>query len=81
MNMYGLALALSYTWRHEEAIAWFKNAFRLDPIPLPLYIFGLGESYFNAKRYGEALAEFKRVLERAKKGEYNISGERSNGSC
>ena len=61
-TMYGLAITLFLVGRHEEAIALFKKAFRLDPIPPALYIWLLGGAYFCAERYEEALAEYKRAL-------------------
>jgi len=67
-NMYGLAYTLWVVGRHEESIAWFKKAFRLDPSPPALYIRMLGIAYFNAERYEEALTEYKRAL---RKGGFN----------
>jgi len=67
-NMYGFAYTLWVVGRHEESIALFKKAFRLDPNPPALYIRMLGIAYFNAERYEEALTEYKRAL---RKGGFN----------
>jgi len=61
-TMYGLAYTLFIVGRHEESIALFKKAFRLDPLPPAMYIWLLGNAYFLAERYEEALAEYKRAL-------------------
>ncbi len=68
-TMYGLAYHLSAVGRHEEAIALIKKTFRLDPIPPAMYIWILGNCYFLAEQYDEALAEYKRVLDR--RGEFS----------
>jgi len=69
MNMYGLAMYQTLAGRPEEAIVWYEKAFRLDPIPPAAYITALGYNYFLAERYEDALALYKRALDR--KGEYN----------
>jgi adenylate cyclase len=68
---YHLADALMKSGRPEEAIALFKKAIRLDPIPLSFVIWGLGSAYFDSGRYEDALTEFKRLLYLSKKGEFN----------
>jgi tetratricopeptide (TPR) repeat protein len=69
--MYDLALNLKNAGRHAESIAWWEKAFRLDPFP-PVYSHhGAGNSYFLAERYADALTQYKRLLDRVKKGEYN----------
>jgi adenylate cyclase len=70
-NMWALANALKFAGRPEEAIAWYKKAFRLDPITSPGDHIHLGMAYFMAEQFENALAEFKRVLEHSKKGEFN----------
>jgi TolB-like protein/class 3 adenylate cyclase/Tfp pilus assembly protein PilF len=70
-NMYSLAFNLKNAGRHEESIAWWEKAFRLDPIPPAYSLTGSGNSYFLAKRYADALTQYKRLLDRVKKGEYN----------
>jgi tetratricopeptide (TPR) repeat protein len=69
LNMYHLAHYLRTAGRHEESIALFEKAFRLDPIPPVLYIVRSGMSYFMAEHYEVALAQFQRALER--KSEFN----------
>jgi adenylate cyclase len=71
MTMYRLANNLRFAGRHEESIAWYEKAMRLDPIPPAMYLHAAGISYFMAQRYEEALAVYKRVLDRANMGEYN----------
>jgi adenylate cyclase len=70
-NMYSLALNLKNAGRHEESISWWEKAFRLDPIPPAYSLHGAGNSYFLAERYTDALTQYKRLLDRVKKGEYN----------
>ena len=43
-----------------------------DPIPPTIVEHNLGLAYFGAKRYKDAIMIFKNVLERAKKGEFNL---------
>jgi adenylate cyclase len=68
---YHLANALLLSGRPEEAIALFKKALRLDPIPMAWVIWDLGAAYFNSGQYEDTLTEFKRLLDRSKKGEFN----------
>jgi adenylate cyclase len=70
-NMYSLALNLKNAGRHEESIAWWEKAFRLDPIPPAYSLHGAGNSYFLEERYTDALTQYKRLLDRVNKGEYN----------
>jgi tetratricopeptide (TPR) repeat protein len=70
-NMYSLAFNLKNAGRHEESISWWEKAFRLDPIPPAYSLQGAGNSYFLAERYADALTQYKRLLDRVKKGEYN----------
>jgi tetratricopeptide (TPR) repeat protein len=44
--------------RHDEAIAEMKTAIELDPLSIPIQSF-LGRIYFWARRYDQALAQFK----------------------
>ncbi|MBC8176252.1 MAG: tetratricopeptide repeat protein [Deltaproteobacteria bacterium] len=62
LTVYGLAYLLLLSGRPEEAIAMMRKAFRLDPFPPAMYIFVSGNCYFNAHRYEEALAEYRRAL-------------------
>jgi adenylate cyclase len=68
---YHLADALNSSGRPEESIALFKKAIRLDPIPMAWVIWSLGSAYFDSGRYEDALTEFKRLLDRSEKGEFN----------
>jgi adenylate cyclase len=68
---YHLANTLLFSGRPEEAIALFKKALRLDPIPFAWVIWDLGLAYFHAGQYEDALTEFNRLLDRSKKGEFN----------
>jgi adenylate cyclase len=70
-NMYSLAFNLKNAGRHEESISWWEKAWRLDPIPPAYSLTGAGNSYFLAERYADALTQYKRLLDRVKKGEYN----------
>jgi adenylate cyclase len=69
----GLADVLNYAARPEEAIVYAKRAMRLEPY-YPAWFQGnvLAISYDQAGRYEEALEVYKKVLERAVKGEYPI---------
>ena len=73
-----MAEALYLYGRPEEAIALFKKALRLDPIPMAWVIWDLGAAYFNAGRYEDALTEFNRLLDRSNKGEFNPEFARRN---
>jgi tetratricopeptide (TPR) repeat protein len=44
----------------------------LDPFPPVYTLHGAGNSYFLAERYADALTQYKRLLDRAKKGEFNL---------
>jgi len=59
-----LGMTLNYVGRREEAIALLNKAIRLNPIPPNWYSFTLGEAYFLAGQYEEAVAAYKRVLHR-----------------
>jgi len=60
-----LAFTLRNAGRHEEAIALFKKAIRLNPIPPPWYLFSCGFSHFILSQYQEATVAFKKVLQRS----------------
>jgi len=59
-----LAFTLRHAGRPEEAIALFKKAIRLNPIPPVWYLWGLGFSHFMLGQYEEAIAEFRKALHR-----------------
>ena len=78
MTMFGVAINLDKVGRHEESVAWFEKILRLDPYPPVYFLVDSGVAYFMAERYEDALAQFKRVLERAKEGEYNLKSAHRN---
>jgi tetratricopeptide (TPR) repeat protein len=51
--------------RFDEAIAYLKRAIRLNPFPPYYYYFHLGRCYLRTGKYEYALAEFKKMLQRA----------------
>jgi adenylate cyclase len=59
------AYSLEYAERPEEAIEFYGKAIRFDPIPPNWFLRGLGRSYRGAGRYEEAIATFKKVLQRS----------------
>jgi adenylate cyclase len=67
-----LGRTLYVVGRHEESISLLKKAMRLSPyypaIVLSLYTL----ANFSAGQYEEALAANKKLLDRAKKGEFNF---------
>jgi tetratricopeptide (TPR) repeat protein len=56
------ALCLSWTGRHEEAIAMARRAQRLDPLT-PIISSVVGVVMHFAQRYEEAVAEYEKVLD------------------
>jgi adenylate cyclase len=60
-----LGSTLSYAGRVEEAIAHIKQGIRLNPFPAYYYYFNLGRCYLQKEQYEDALAEFKKALQRA----------------
>jgi TolB-like protein/Tfp pilus assembly protein PilF len=61
--LYGSTLANAE--RFEEAIVYLKQAIRLNPFPAYYYYYHLGRSYFFTRKYEDALAEYKKMLQRA----------------
>jgi adenylate cyclase len=59
-----LAFSLRYAGRPDEAIALFKKAIRLSPIPDTWYLTSLGRCYEMVGRYEEAISEYKKALSR-----------------
>ncbi len=72
MTMFTVADILWKLGRHQESIAWFEKILRSDPFPPAYFLVDSGTAYFLAERYEDALAQFKRVLELAEKGKYNL---------
>ena len=60
-----MGLVLHIVGRHEEAIRYAEHALRLDPIPPGWYFRILGQAYSWVGRYEEAIAAFKKSLQRA----------------
>ncbi len=56
--MIDYALCLSYAGRADEAISWAHKAMRLNPHHHDWYTAQLGQIYFDAHRYDEAIAAF-----------------------
>jgi tetratricopeptide (TPR) repeat protein len=59
-----LAMTLHYAGRPEEAVALFKKATRLNPMPPNWYLFSLGDAYCLTGQYEEAIATVKKALRR-----------------
>jgi len=59
-----LGEVLSFAGRPEEAIGLVKKAIRLNPTPPSWYLDNLGLAYYLRGQYEEAIAAFKRVLNR-----------------
>jgi adenylate cyclase len=61
---YQLGAFLTFADRLEEAISVSLNALRLNPFPEDWQLWFLGNAYFAAKRYEEALVYTKKAQER-----------------
>jgi adenylate cyclase len=59
-----LAMTLSYAGKPVEAIALFKKATRLNPMPPNWYLFSLGNAYCLTGQYEEAIATLQKALKR-----------------
>jgi adenylate cyclase len=57
-----LAFSLKFAGRPDEAIALFKKAIRLSPIPDTWYLTSLGSCYVMVGRYEEAASAYKKAL-------------------
>jgi len=64
-----LAHTMYYAGRVEEAITLAMKAMRLTPYYPAWYLSILAQSYGMAGRYEEALAAYKQLLDRSRKGE------------
>jgi len=69
-----LAFTLRHAGRPEEAIALFRKAIRLNPIPPVWYVWGLGFSHFMLGQYEEAIAELRKALHRAPDSQFSHIG-------
>jgi adenylate cyclase len=67
-----LAHGLFYAGRFEEAIEHIKKAMRLSPYYPAWYLMYLADAYFFVRRYDESIAINKKLLDRARKGEFPI---------
>jgi adenylate cyclase len=60
-----LGSTLSYAGRVDEAIAHIKQAIRLNPFPAYFYYNNLARCYAQEGQYEDAIAEYKKALQRA----------------
>jgi adenylate cyclase len=60
-----LGSTLSYAGRVDEAISHIKKAIRLNPFPPYFYYQYLARCYLQKGQYGDALAGYKKALQRA----------------
>jgi len=60
-----LGSTLSYAGRVDEAIVHLKQAIRLNPFPAYYNYYHLGRCYLQKGQYEDALAEYKKALQRA----------------
>jgi adenylate cyclase len=60
-----MGMALRYAGRHEEAVRSSERALRLNPIPPGVYFRCLGLTYIFVGKYEEAIAAFKKSLDRS----------------
>ncbi|MGD8229903.1 MAG: adenylate/guanylate cyclase domain-containing protein, partial [Desulfobacteraceae bacterium] len=63
-NMILLGITFNYVRRYNEAITLFKEGQRRNPYCPAWYIHNMGNSYGMLGRYDEAIAEYKRALDR-----------------
>ena len=64
-DAYGsLAISLTMAGRHEDAIPYYKKAFRLSPRPLPVWSMNLAWSYIALNQYEEAIRILKGMAEK-----------------
>jgi adenylate cyclase len=60
-----MGVVLHYAGRHEEAVRYAEQALRLDPLAPGWYFRILGQAYSWVGRYEEAIAAYKKSLQRA----------------
>jgi tetratricopeptide (TPR) repeat protein len=65
---------MTYAGRFEEAITLAKKALRLTPYYPAWYLSILGRAYQLSGRHEEALAAYKLLLDRSRKGEVPLYG-------
>jgi adenylate cyclase len=66
------AVTMHFYGRFEESIALIKKAMRLSPYYPAVYLQNLAQSYVLTERYEEAIATSKLLLDRSRKGEFNL---------
>ena len=59
-----LAMFLTWDGRHEDAIPYYKKAFRLSPRPMPIWPIHLAWSYIAMGQYEEAIRIMKSITEK-----------------
>ncbi len=59
-----LAEYLTFAGRYEDAIPYYKKAFRLSPRPLPIWSINLAWSYIAMSQYEEAIKILKGIVEK-----------------
>jgi adenylate cyclase len=59
-----LAMFLTWAGRNEDAMPYYKKAFRLNPRPLPVWSFHLAWNYIAMGQYEEAIRILKGVVEK-----------------
>jgi len=59
-----LAIFLTWAGRDEDAIPYYKKAFRLSPRPLPIWSINLTASYIAMGQYEEAIRILKGIVEK-----------------
>jgi adenylate cyclase len=59
-----LAIFLTWAGRDEDAIPYYRKAFRLSPRPLPVWSFNLTASYIAMGQYEEAIKILKGIVEK-----------------
>jgi len=59
-----LAMTLHYVGRPEEAIALFKKAIRLNPMPPNWYLTVLAQAYSHTEQYEQAIETLQKVVKR-----------------
>jgi adenylate cyclase len=60
-----LGSTLGYNGRFDEAIVYLKQAMRLNPFPTWFYYYQLGRCYMFKEQFGDALTEYKKLVQRA----------------
>jgi adenylate cyclase len=59
-----MASSLVYAGRYEEAIPYYRKAFRLSPRPMPIWLWNLASAYIAMGQYEEAIKILKRIAEK-----------------